>query len=594
MKYERIEKGYFLERPNRFTAEVEIQGKKEIVHVKNTGRCAELLVPGATVYVQRSDNPERKTKWDLICVKKGNRLINMDSQIPNKAVKEWIEAGNLCENPTMLRQEVTYGNSRFDLYAEEEERKIFIEVKGVTLEEDGVVKFPDAPTERGVKHVEELCKAVRDGYEAYIFFVIQMKNVKYFTPNTRTHPEFGEALQKAREQGVHIVAYDCEVKKDEIKIRKEVPVLLEPKELQALADPLVEWFRKHKRALPWREDPSAYRVWVSEIMLQQTRVEAVRPFYARFMKELPTVEKLAVAEEEKLLKLWEGLGYYNRVRNMQKAARQIMDEFSGEFPRQYDQIRSLSGIGSYTAGAIASFAYGIPKPAVDGNVLRVLSRILASEDDIMKQSTKTKIEYMLEGVIPKEAASDFNQGLIELGALICVPNGMAKCEECPVKHLCRARKLGKVMELPVKTKAKARRIEKRTIFIFQDGEKIAIRKRPAKGLLAGLYELPGRDGHLSEEEALAFCRQIGLAPIRIQALGAAKHIFSHVEWNMIGYKVRVDELEKKCTEQMLFVHPEEIERNYPIPAAFEAYTDHIQILLGQEKYNMMPETNDVG
>ena len=594
MKYERIEKGYFLERPNRFIAEVEIRGKKEIVHVKNTGRCAELLVSGATVYVQRSDNPERKTKWDLICVKKGNRLINMDSQIPNKAVKEWIEAGNLCENPTMLRQEVTYGNSRFDLYAEEEERKIFIEVKGVTLEEDGVVKFPDAPTERGVKHVEELCKAVRDGYEAYIFFVVQMKNVKYFTPNTRTHPEFGEALQKAREQGVHIVAYDCEVKKDEIKIRKEVPVLLEPKELQALADPLVEWFRKHKRALPWREDPSAYRVWVSEIMLQQTRVEAVRPFYARFMKELPTVEKLAVAEEEKLLKLWEGLGYYNRVRNMQKAARQIMDEFSGEFPRQYDQIRSLSGIGSYTAGAIASFAYGIPKPAVDGNVLRVLSRILASEDDIMKQSTKTKIEYMLEGVIPKEAASDFNQGLIELGALICVPNGMAKCEECPVKHLCRARKLGKVMELPVKTKAKARRIEKRTIFIFQDGEKIAIRKRPAKGLLAGLYELPGRDGHLSEEEALAFCRQIGLAPIRIQALGAAKHIFSHVEWNMIGYKVRVDELEKKCTEQMLFVHPEEIERNYPIPAAFEAYTDHIQILLGQEKYNMMPETNDVG
>lgn len=594
MKYERIEKGYFLERPNRFTAEVEIRGKKEIVHVKNTGRCAELLVPEATVYVQRSDNPERKTKWDLICVKKGNRLINMDSQIPNKAVKEWIEAGNLCENPTMLRQEVTYGNSRFDLYAEEEERKIFIEVKGVTLEEDGVVKFPDAPTERGVKHVEELCKAVRDGYEAYIFFVIQMKNVKYFTPNTRTHPEFGKALQKAREQGVHIVAYDCEVKKDEIKIRKEVPVLLEPKELQALADPLVEWFRKHKRALPWREDPSAYRVWVSEIMLQQTRVEAVRPFYARFMKELPTVEKLAVAEEEKLLKLWEGLGYYNRVRNMQKAARQIMDEFSGEFPRQYDQIRSLSGIGSYTAGAIASFTYGIPKPAVDGNVLRVLSRILASEDDIMKQSTKTKIEYMLEGVIPKESASDFNQGLIELGALICVPNGMAKCEECPVKHLCRARKLGKVMELPVKTKAKARRIEKRTIFIFQDGEKIAIRKRPAKGLLAGLYELPGRDGHLSEEEALAFCRQIGLAPIRIQALGAAKHIFSHVEWNMIGYKVRVDELEKKCTEQMLFVHPEEIERNYPIPAAFEAYTDHIQILLGQEKYNMMPETNDVG
>lgn len=586
MKYERIEKGYFLERPNRFTAFVEIRGKKETVHVKNTGRCAELLVPGAVVYVQESDNSDRKTKWDLICVKKGNRLINMDSQIPNKAVKEWIEAGNLCENPTLLRQEVTYGNSRLDLYAEEGERRIFIEVKGVTLEEDGVVKFPDAPTERGVKHVEELCKAVQDGYEAYIFFVIQMKNVKYFTPNVMMHPEFGDALRKAKEQGVHILAYDCEVKKDEIRIRKEVPVLLEPQGLRALSEPLVEWFRNHKRTLPWREDPSAYRVWVSEIMLQQTRVEAVRPFYDRFMKELPTVEKLAEVEEEKLLKLWEGLGYYNRVRNMQKAARQIMEEFSGEFPRDYEQIRSLSGIGSYTAGAIASFAYGIPKPAVDGNVLRVLSRILASEDDIMKQSTKTKMEYMLESVIPKEAASDFNQGLIELGAIVCVPNGVAKCEECPVRHLCRARKLGKVMELPVKSKAKARKVEKRTIFVFQDGENVAIRKRPAKGLLAGMYEFPSRDGHLSEEEALAFCREIGLAPLRIKSLGAAKHIFSHVEWNMIGYKIRVDELEKKCTEKMLFVHPEDIQENYPIPAAFEKYTNHIEILLGQEKYNM--------
>lgn len=162
---------------------------------------------------------------------------------------------------------------------------------------------------------------------------------------------------------------------------------------------------------------------------------------------------------------------------------------------------------------------------MDGNVLRVLSRILASEDDIMKQSTKTKIEYMLEGVIPKEAASDFNQGLIELGALICVPNGMAKCEECPVKHLCRARKLGKVMELPVKTKAKARRIEKRTIFIFQDGEKIAIRKRPAKGLLAGLYELPGRDGHLSEEEALAFCQTNRACTYPDSSFGGGKTYF---------------------------------------------------------------------
>lgn len=586
MKYERIEKGYFLERLNRFTVLVEICGERELVHVKNTGRCAELFVPGALVYVQECENANRKTRWDLICVKKGNRLINVDSQIPNYAVKEWIEKGNLCENPSLLRQEVTYGNSRFDLYAEEHDRKIFIEVKGVTLEKEGSVIFPDAPTERGVKHIEELCRAVQNGYEAYIFFVIQMKNVKYFIPNRKTHPEFADALAKAQQQGVKILAYDCEVKKDEIKIRKEVPVLLDPPELLALADPLVKWFRENKRQLPWRENPSAYRVWVSEIMLQQTRVEAVKPFYDRFMKELPTVEKLAEAKEEKLLKLWEGLGYYNRIRNMQKAACQIMQEFDGEFPREYDQIQSLAGIGSYTAGAIASFAYGTPKPAVDGNVLRVVSRILASDEDIMKQSTKMKIEYQLERVIPKDAASDFNQGLIELGAIVCVPNGMAKCSVCPVSHLCRARALGKVMELPVKSKAKERKVEKRTIFIFQDGEKVAIQKRPARGLLAGLYELPGREGHFSEEEAIAFCREIGLSPLRIQSLGSAKHIFSHIEWDMIGYKIKVDELEEKCTEKMLFIHPEEIQEKYPIPAAFEKYTDQIEILLGQEKYKV--------
>ena len=588
MKYERIEKGYFLERPNRFTAEVEIQGKKEIVHVKNTGRCAELLVPGATVYVQRSDNPERKTKWDLICVKKGNRLINMDSQIPNKAVKEWIEAGNLCENPTMLRQEVTYGNSRFDLYAEEEERKIFIEVKGVTLEEDGVVKFPDAPTERGVKHVEELCKAVRDGYEAYIFFVVQMKNVKYFTPNTRTHPEFGEALQKAREQGVHIVAYDCEVKKDEIKIRKEVPVLLEPKELQALADPLVEWFRKHKRALPWREDPSAYRVWVSEIMLQQTRVEAVKPYYERFLSELPDVSALASVEEDRLLKLWEGLGYYNRARNLKAAACQIMEQYGGRFPSSYEEIRSLKGIGNYTAGAIGSFVYHIPKPAVDGNVLRVVSRLTADEGDIKTAAVRSKVEELIEEIIPKDAPGDFNQGLIELGAIVCVPNGEPKCAACPLEALCKAHKEGREMDFPVKKKAKARRIEKRTVFIFRDNEKVAIRKRPQKGLLAGMYEFPNVEGHLRTEEVIGYAQTAGLTPVRVKRIGTAKHIFSHVEWHMTGYELLVDELEKTsapnvgqmCVEngadgsENIFVKIKQLEEEYAMPSAFDKFVEH--------------------
>lgn len=584
MKYEKIETGKFQERPNRFIAYVEIAGKSETVHVKNTGRCAEVLKPGATVYVQKSDNPERKTKWDLIGVEKGSRLINMDSQIPNKAVKEWIEAGNLFSDVTLVRPETTYGKSRFDLYLEAGGRKIFIEVKGVTLEEDGVVRFPDAPSERAVKHVEELCDAVANGYDAYVFFVIQMEKVRYFTPNMDTHPAFGVALQKAKEKGVHILAYDCKVKKEQIRINKEVPVVLTNPVLKEMAEPLVSWYQSHKRDLPWRVDVNAYRVWVSEIMLQQTRVEAVKPFYDRFLNKLPTVKALAEAKEDHLLKLWEGLGYYNRVRNMQKAAIQIMEKYHGVFPDTYEEIRSLTGIGNYTAGAISSFAYGIPKPAVDGNVLRVISRLLASDEDIMKASVRTKIEDALEQVIPPGDASDFNQGLIELGAIVCVPNGMAKCEVCPLAQICQAREKGIVMELPVKSKAKARRIEERTVLIFRDGENVAIRKRPGKGLLAGLYELPNVTGHLTGDEVVAYSKEIGLMPVHIKELEPAKHIFSHVEWQMKGYLVRVDELEKSCKEKMFFVHPEEVQEHYPIPAAFEGYTNYINIKLGQDKY----------
>lgn len=571
MRYEKITKGKFIRRPNRFKAYVELNGEEELVHVKNTGRCAELLKAGATVYVQKSDKEERKTKWDLIAVEKGQRMINMDSQIPNRVVKEWLEKENLFENITCIRPEYTYGNSRFDLYVEAGERKIFIEVKGVTLEEDGVVRFPDAPSERAVKHVEELQKAVKDGYEAYVFFVIQMKDVRYFTPNRQTHPEFAEALAEAERNGVKILAYDCSVTEDSIELGKEVPVVLEYPQLYEMREPLVQWYRENKRDLPWRENPEAYRVWISEIMLQQTRVEAVKGYYDRFLKTLPDVQSLAEAEEDQLLKLWEGLGYYNRVRNMQKAARQIMVDYHGVFPSDYEEIRSLTGIGSYTAGAISSFAFGKPEPAVDGNVLRVLTRILADHSDIMKQSTKTKMEKALRKVIPEGSPSDFNQGLIELGAIVCVPNGEPKCQECPVAHLCRAREEGRISEFPVKKKAKARRIEDKTILVFRDDEEIAIGKRDKKGLLAGLYELPNVSGHLSRKEVENYCKEIGLLPIRIKKLPAAKHIFSHVEWHMIGYDIRVDELEKTNKKEFLFIHPGEIEKTYPIPAAFEMY-----------------------
>lgn len=226
MKYDNILKGKFISRPNRFIAHIEINGKVEICHVKNTGRCKELLTPNAIVFVEENNNPKRKTKFSLIGVIKGNRMINMDSQVTNKVVHEWILDGNLLTGVTLIKPESKYNNSRFDFYIETKNRKIFIEVKGVTLESEGIVKFPDAPTERGVKHVKELCDCIKDGYDAYIIFVIQMKDVLHFEPNVETHKEFAEALKEAAESGVNILAVDCEVKKDSIDIRDYVRVII--------------------------------------------------------------------------------------------------------------------------------------------------------------------------------------------------------------------------------------------------------------------------------------------------------------------------------------------------------------------------------
>ena len=577
MNYERIRKAFFIERPNRFIAYVQLDGEKETVHVKNTGRCAELLVPGAPAYIQESVNPARKTKWDLIAVEKGKRMINMDSQIPNKVVQEWIEGGNLFPDVHLVRPETTYGNSRFDLYVEAGDSRIFIEVKGVTLEEDGVCRFPDAPSDRAVKHMEELVRAKKEGYETYVFFVIQMKDVRYFTPNTDTHPAFAEALKKAAAAGVKILAYDCEVTSDSITIREPVDVVLESPRMKETAKPLVEWFRKNKRDLPWRERMDAYRVWISEIMLQQTRVEAVKPYYERFLKALPDVRALAGVPEDRLLKLWEGLGYYNRARNLKYAACQIIEEYGGKFPETYEEIRSLKGIGSYTAGAISSFVYNIPKPAVDGNVLRVVSRITADDSDIAKAGTKSKIEKEIEEVIPRDAAGDFNQSLIELGAVVCLPNGEPRCGSCPVSHLCLAHEQGRETEFPVKKKAKKRRIENRTVLLFRDAQKTAIRKRPAKGLLAGMYEFPNREGRMTYDEVVGYGKSLGLTPVRIRKLGNAKHIFSHVEWHMTGYEILVDELEKSMADEnkqkgnIIFAEIRQLQEEYPIPSAFEAY-----------------------
>ena len=229
MKYKNIHKGTFISRENRFIATVNINGKTETVHVKNTGRCRELFVSGATVFLEKSDNPDRKTKYDLVAVMKGKRMVNVDSQIPNAAAEEWIRAGKFIPDICLVKREVTYVKSRFDLYVEHmgldgTAKKAFIEVKGVTLEEHNVVRFPDAPTERGIKHIKELIKCLEDGYEAYLLFVIQMKDVKYFEPDKKIHAEFASVLKEAKEKGVHVVACDSYVTEDSIEIGEAVPV----------------------------------------------------------------------------------------------------------------------------------------------------------------------------------------------------------------------------------------------------------------------------------------------------------------------------------------------------------------------------------
>ena len=346
--------------------------------------------------------------------------------------------------------------------------------------------------------------------------------------------------------------------------------------LNEIVQPLISWYRQNKRILPWRDQKNAYYTWVSEIMLQQTRVEAVKPYFLRFIGELPDVKALAECPEEKLMKLWEGLGYYNRVRNMQTAAQNVVSEYSGILPASYEELLALKGIGSYTAGAIASIAYDIPVPAVDGNVLRVFSRITEDRQDIMKQSVRRQVEEKLLEIMPKEAPGDFNQALMELGAVVCVPNGPARCTECPIVEFCRAYHHGTVDELPVKAPKKKRTIENRTVFVIQDGERTAIHKRPEEGLLAGLYELPNAEGHLSMDEALERVKEMALEPLYIEALPEAKHIFSHIEWRMTGYRIRVSSLEERKESSFIFTEKKQSEKQYAIPSAFRAYIKYMK------------------
>ena len=259
--------------------------------------------------------------------------------------------------------------------------------------------------------------------------------------------------------------------------------------LQPIVEPIVKWYQKQEKTLPWKQDKEPYHIWVSEIMLQQTRIEAVKKYYTRFMKELPTIQDLAVVPEEKLLKLWEGLGYYSRAKNLKKSAIQIQENNHGKMPTSYVELLKLPGIGEYTAGAIASISYNEKVKAVDGNVLRVVSRVLASKEDVLLPETKKKITNKLLEIMPDEAG-DFNEGLMELGEKICLPNTLPLCATCPIQEFCMVNKENLTNEIPVRAKKQKRKIENKTVFILKYKNEIAIRKREKTGILANLYEFP--------------------------------------------------------------------------------------------------------
>ncbi len=336
---------------------------------------------------------------------------------------------------------------------------------------------------------------------------------------------------------------------------------------------LLDWYHQNRRDLPWRQSRDPYRVLVSEIMLQQTRAETVKPYFHRFLITLPTVEALADADEPTLLKLWEGLGYYSRVRNLQKAAKAVIEHHGGVIPADFDALLKLPGVGRYTAGAVASIAFGIPVPAVDGNVLRVLARLMGDDTDILSPAAKKTAEATLAPIVPADAAGDFTQSLIELGALVCTP-GEPRCGDCPLRLLCVANREGKQSELPVRIAKTKRREEARTVLVIHlggsDTPKIALRKRPAEGLLGGLYEFPCLDGHASPDEVRAHLTALGLTATEITPLPPAKHLFSHIEWRMIGYAVEVESTPDNV-EDWFFAETTELDERYAIPSAYSAY-----------------------
>ena len=333
--------------------------------------------------------------------------------------------------------------------------------------------------------------------------------------------------------------------------------------LSQLPEALLPWYDAGHRNLPWRQDKDPYHIWVSEIMLQQTRVEAVKGYYTRFLQALPTVSALAECDDGTLHKLWEGLGYYNRVRNMKKAARQIMDKHNGIFPTAYEQVLALPGIGAYTAGAICSIAFNRPTPAVDGNVLRVISRITDDDTPIDLPAYKKSVQQKLAEIYP-DRAGDFTQALMELGATVCGPNRQPDCENCPCKAFCLGFARKTAVNLPVRQPKRGRKKEEKTVFILSCDGKYAIEKRPEQGLLAGLWQFPNVSGKLDIQASLNRVEQLGLKPKEIKMEVERKHIFTHIEWDMCGVYMEVSE----TTGDFVWLTENEIQAQAALPTAF--------------------------
>lgn len=339
-------------------------------------------------------------------------------------------------------------------------------------------------------------------------------------------------------------------------------------ELHKIVRPLLAWYDSHARVLPWRSQPEPYRVWVSEMMLQQTQVKTVLPYFERFMKALSDIKALAYVDEVELLKLWEGLGYYSRARNLQKAARMIMEQHQGQLPASYEQLLKLPGIGEYSAGAIASIAFNIPVPVVDGNVLRVLARLMASSEDIAQMKVRKEFREVMVAILPHDRPGDFNQAMMELGATVCLP-GTPRCAECPVHMFCTANQQDSVQKFPFKSPKAPRRVEQRTVILVLAEGKVLLRQRPKKGLLAGLWEPVNLEGWLDQDSVALTLGNWGLQLLELKPLEEGRHIFTHIEWQMKGYLAQC--LPGKPPEGYIWADISELETRYAVPGAFKMY-----------------------